>query len=153
MFLVSKGTFNFVYRKFRQSASGYLCPVRAVVSILRRANALKLGFSEPLGRFLGANHRQYFVTGRVMQMALQQACRDAYPDLNHHMRRNIHCIMSHCMHVAAAVALQNAGCSIDDIAYRLRWNSDSIKLYLRDCYRFIGQMTEQAVQGAYITLS
>ncbi len=69
------------------------------------------------------------------------------------MWHNIKCIMSHCMCVAAAVSLQNAGVSHKDIAFWLRQSSNAVKLYLRDCYKMIGFMTSCAVTGAYITLS
>ncbi len=61
--------------------------------------------------------------------------------------------MSHCMRVAAAVALQNAGVSHEDIAFCLCWNSNCVKLYLRDCYKVIGEMTLFAVLGVYVTIS
>ena len=61
--------------------------------------------------------------------------------------------MSHCMRVAAAVALQNADVSQEDITFRLRSSSNPVKLYLRDCCKVIGEMTLFAVLGAYVTIS
>ena len=58
-------------------------------------------------------------------------------------------MMSHSLPVTAAVALNNAGVSLDDIAFRLRWNSEAVKLYIRDCYRTIGDLTCKALAGAY----
>jgi hypothetical protein len=57
--------------------------------------------------------------------------------------------MSHSLRVTAAVALNNAGVSLDDIAFCLRWNSDAVKLYIRDCYRMINNLTCKALAGAY----
>jgi hypothetical protein len=53
---------------------------------------------------------------------MQQACIMAHPDERHNLRRYIHCL----------IALFNAGASIDLIAFRLRWKSDAVQLYLRD---------------------
>ena len=47
----------------------------------------------------------------------------------------------------------NAGCTHEEIAFRQRWNSDCIKLYLHDCYKMIGAMMSLAVTGAYVTIS
>ena len=53
----------------------------------------------------------------------------------------------------AAVALSNAGLTEDAIAFRLRWNSDAVRLYLRECFQQIGDITMKAIQGAYETVS
>lgn len=152
-FRYDKGIFNFIYRKFRRVQEGHVCPLRSSISIVTRARRLGIKPDEPLGQFKGKNGRIYRIRGTHMQQALQQACREAYPDANHQLRRNIHCLMSHCMRVSAAVALQNAGCTEEEIAFRLRWNSDCVKIYLRDCYKNIGRMTEHAVTGAYTVIA
>lgn len=48
---------------------------------------------------------------------MRQAVVEAYPDPNHYLRLNIKRIDAHSNRVTAAVALSNAGMSIDDIAF------------------------------------
>ena len=148
-FRYDKSKFNFIIRKFRRIRASHLCPVDAALNILARAAALKIGDFEPLGAFL-ANGRIHCIEGKHMQNYMRLACVHAFPDPKHYLRLHIDRLVSHSLRVTAAVALNNAGVSVDDIAFRLRWNSDAVKLYLRDCYRLVGPMTMQAVTGAYV---
>ena len=75
----------------------------------------------------------------------------AHPEPNHYLRKNIRGLTSHSLRVTAAVALYNAGVSIDEIAFRLRWHSEAVKLYLRDHYAHIGDLTKKVIVGAYIS--
>ena len=74
--------------------------------------------------------------------------RAAHPDPKHYLRIHIKRLVSHSNRVTAAVALYNAGVKIEDIAFRLRWNSDAVRFYLRDCFRTVGELTERVVNGA-----
>jgi hypothetical protein len=73
----------------------------------------------------------------------------AHPDPSHYMHKNAHCIVAHSLRVSACVALHNAGVSLDDITFRLRWNSDAVKAYIRDCARTIDELTGRVISGAY----
>ena len=80
---------------------------------------------------------------------MHAACCEAHPDESHYLRRHIRSISAHCMRVTAAVSLSNAGYTTDVIAHRLRWSSDAVELYLRDCWRNIGSYTTDALRCAY----
>jgi len=152
VFRYDKSNNNFIRRKFRRYRGHHLCPVKTVLSMVRRYYQRMPGVSPqaPLGMFIGRNHRVYSIRGRHVQGFMQRACLRAYPDANHYMQIHINRLMSHSLRVMAAVALQNAGVKVDDIAWRLRWNSDAVNEYLRECHKFIGVLTEQAITGAYI---
>ena len=90
----------------------------------------------------------YPLSCRIQQF-MQQACKLAYPDPAHYLRIRIDRLMTHSLRVTAAVALHNAGVSLDDITFRLRWNSDAVRLYIRDCNRTIDELTSCAIAGAY----
>ena len=89
------------------------------------------------------------VRGKHIQEFMQQACKLAYPDPTHYLRIRINRLMSHSLHVTAAVALSNAGVSLDDIEFCLHWNSEAVKLYIWDCYCTIGDLMCKALAGAY----
>lgn len=41
--------------------------------------------------------------------------------------------------------------SYEEIAHRIRWDVESVKHYLRDCYLMIGAQCETTIRGAYLT--
>jgi hypothetical protein len=151
-FRYDKSKFNFIYRQFRRLQESHLCPVAATVRIVRRALFGKLldHRSKPLGMFRGKNGQRYTIRGHHVAKFLKEACTRAHPDPNHYMRLHIDQLMSHCIRVTAAVLLSNAGVSIDDIAFRLRWNSDAVKLYIRDNDRLVDELTARVVAGAFL---
>jgi hypothetical protein len=148
-FRYDKSKHNFIIRKYKRVGGHRLCPVDAALSFIQRGPFILLGEFEPLGMFKGVNNRRYTVRGRHIQDFMQRACILAHPEASHYLRTRIDRLMSHSLRVTAAVALHNAGVSLDDIAFRLRWNSDAVKLYIRDCYRTIGELTCKALAGAY----
>jgi DNA-binding NarL/FixJ family response regulator len=81
---------------------------------------------------------------------MRQACVDAFPDLNHHLRQHVSQEDSYSNRVTAAVALANAGCTINEIAYQLRCKPESVEHYLRCCYKQIGALTEAAIRGSLL---
>jgi hypothetical protein len=140
-----------VYRTYNRTGH-FLCAVAATISITRRAMALHRDFArgrEPLVMFLNKNHQSWTVRGRHVQKFMERCCILAHPDPAHHLRRHIKCLMAHCLRVTAAVALFNSGEKEEMIAFRLRWNSDAVRVYLRDCYKSIGTLTSRALQGAF----
>ena len=94
--------------------------------------------------------RYNFITGNDVRNVMQRACIDAYPDENSYMRIHINEIVSHSNRVTAAVALYNAGVSIEDIAFRLRWSPESVKFYLRETMIKADAMTLAAIRGAWM---
>ena len=81
---------------------------------------------------------------------MRAACVNAHPDPDHYLRLRLHCICTHSNRVTAAVALSNAGCLEDEIAFRLRWTPPSVRFYLRQCSKAIGRMTEAAITGSLL---
>jgi hypothetical protein len=150
-FRYDKSKFNFTYRQFKRVQHSHLCPVAAAVRIIRRGHIgdLLAPRSEPLGMFRGKNGQRYTVRGHHVAKFLKEACIRAHPDPNHYMRLHIDRFMAHCIRVTGAVLLSNAGVPVDDIAFRLRWKSDAVKLYLRDNDRLVDELTSKVVAGAY----
>jgi hypothetical protein len=102
---------------------------------------------EPLGVFTGVNNQVYTIRGPHISSFLQSACIKAYPDPSHFYRANIQLFQAHSLRITACVALDNAGVSHEDISFRLRWNSEAVKGYLRDGIKHIGELTRRAVIG------
>jgi hypothetical protein len=101
--------------------------------------------------FTAENGRRTNVSSSHVKIFLQQVCIRAHPEPNHYLRIHIDQLVSHSYRVTAAVALSNAGVSIDDITFRLRWNSDAVQRYLRDGTRAINELSFKAMKGAYMS--
>jgi hypothetical protein len=151
-FRYDKSPRNAVIRKFVVSAHPWLCPVKAALSIVARAEALKIGHHFPLGIYRSNAKGRPVALLRSYQVikTMRQAVVDAYPNPSHHLRQHILQIDSHSNRVTAAVALSNAGLSIDEIAFRLRWKPASVDHYLRDCPTAVGRLTEAAIRGSLL---
>jgi hypothetical protein len=141
-----------VVRKFVRSKHQWLCPVKAAISIIARAEALKIKHNFPLGVYRSNKKDRPVALLRSYQVIkiMRQACVDAYPNPDHHLRQHILQIDSHSNRVTAAVALSNAGLTIDEIAFRLRWKPASVDHYLRDCSTAVGRLTEAAIRGSLL---
>jgi hypothetical protein len=151
-FRYDKSKFNFIYRQFRRVKGCHLCIVAAAIRIIRRAlsGGLLDPATEPLGLFRGRNGQRYSIRGHHVAKFLKDACVRAHPDPNHYMRLHIDRLMAHGIRVTAAVLLSNAGVAVDDISFRLRWNSDAVKLYLRDNDRMVSDLSSKVVAGAFL---
>ncbi len=66
------------------------------------------------------------------------------------MHQHVKEIVSHSTRVTAAVALYNAGQTIEQIAYRIRWSPPSMAHYILECSTKIGELTNAAIQGTCI---
>jgi hypothetical protein len=157
LFRYDKSPRNFVTRRFRITDHPFLCPVKAAISIKSRALALRVPYNEPLGvvqedrpRRLKAGHKWRYLRSTMIIDTMREACTRAYPDPKHEMRIKIKSIDAHSNRVTAAVALFNAGCSIPEIAHKLRWKVDSVEHYLRECSKYIGDQTQRVLVGAYL---
>jgi hypothetical protein len=153
-FRFDKSPTNFLIRKFRRITGTFLCPVKAAISLLRRADMLSVPADFPIGAFRkhGQSSGEFtFIKGENVQRVMQEACVWGHPNPDHYMRKHIHLIQSHSNRVTAAVAMFNAGIPIETIANRLRWSVESVKHYLRECTTKIGFLTERAIQGAMMT--
>lgn len=149
-FRFDKSPTNFTIRKFSRLPGCYLCPVKACLSILHRASKLGIPKNHPLGAYRSSPAGGYrYITGSDISTFMRQTCITVYPNPNHYLRLHVKRLMAHSLRVTACVALHFAGVSAEDIAFRLRWNVDSVKFYLRDCSCDVGSYIKQAVLGAY----
>ena len=141
---------NFTVKKFGRGA-GLICPIDALVSILRRAHILQVPKLHPIGVFQAPSSKSgyTFLKSDDVIKVMRKACVLAYPDEHHYYRINIHRIVSHSNRVTAACALRAAGLEIDAIAARLRWKPDSVSHYLRECEQMITDFTMFARQGIH----
>ncbi len=151
-FRFDKSKHNFVIRKFAITTDPILNPVDAAVSILRRADMLKVPMQEPLGVYSHpGEHSFLFLRDYHITPILRMMCRLAYPDENHYLRVHIDRLVPHSNRVTAAVCLKMGGATDEDIAFRLRWNIASVPTYLRECFQEIGPIMTSTLQGAFKT--
>ncbi|MGH7974386.1 MAG: hypothetical protein ACREBR_02575 [bacterium] len=151
-FRFDKSKENFTVRKFRRNHGHYLCPVKAALSILERAQTLNVLRHFPIEVYrvdMRGNYR--FLTGQVIIKVMRGACVAAHQNPQHYMRLNVNRIVSHSNRVTAAVALHNAGVPVEDITFRLRWNSDAVSFYLRECFKNIGMLSASSLIGVLDT--
>jgi hypothetical protein len=154
-FRYDKSPRNYTFIKFRRDPSGsFLCPCLRVISILRRSDDLRVPTNYPVGVFRSSSEPHglgyAFISGPHMCETLRAACIAAYPDPAHYLRQHIDRLVAHSTRVTAAVALRALGWDIPSIAVRLRWKTESVETYLRECYQDIGSMTVNAIQGSMV---
>ena len=147
-FRFDKSSTNFTIRKYK-AGTGFLCPVKAARSILRRAATLKVPPSHPLGVFRthpsgSFTYLQSSDVIKVMRLSVDLA----YPDPTHYYRLNRSAVVAHSNRVTAAVALYANGRPIADIAFRLRWKPESVEHYIRECSQLVDDLTIATIQGA-----
>jgi hypothetical protein len=149
-FRFDKSPQNFTVRKYRRSGHSFLCPILAAISILLRAHALAVPESSPIGVFrpIASTPSFTFITSSDVIRIMRQTCLLTYPDKEHFLNKNVDRIVAHSVRVTAAVALFNMKYSIDEIAYRLRWQPQSVQHYLRECTTLADERTQSAMAGA-----
>ena len=106
-----------------------LCPVRAAMRIRQRAMDLKVPPSLPLAVFQnGIGHSQY-IDDKYVETLLRQLATQVYNITDTQELSRFTC---HSIRVGACVLLHEANAKSDFIKFRLRWNSDSYLMYLRN---------------------
>jgi hypothetical protein len=151
-FRFDKSKTNFSIRKFMVTNDMILNPVDAAVSIIRRAQLLKVPPKEPLGVYSPEDSKQYrFLRDYHITPILRRMCVRAYPDPSHYLRLHIHRLVPHSNRVTAAVCLKMGGAADEEIAFRLRWNVASVPTYLRECFQEVGTIMLSTLQGAFKT--
>jgi hypothetical protein len=148
-FRFDKSKTNFTIRKFRGTGHNYIDPIDASVSIFRRAQYLKVPLEEPLGVYSSSGSSYSFISDGIVKRVMQHSCILAYPNPAHELRVKIKSIVAHSNRVTAAVCLQQGGASIDEIAFRLRWQPGSVPTYLRECYQGVGAILQKTILGIY----
>jgi hypothetical protein len=153
-FRFDKSPTNFSIRKICCISGTFLCPVKAMISLLCRADMLGIPGDFPIGAFRMPSQQPgefTFIKGDNVKRVMQEACVLGHPDPDHYMRKHIHLIQSHSNHMTAAVAMFNAGVLMETIAHPLCWSVESVKHYLRKCTTKIGFLIKRAIQGAMMT--
>jgi hypothetical protein len=151
-FRFDKSKHNFSVRKFRRQKSIKFDLVIGVVNIFRRASILKIPPHEPIGQYRQRNGTTVCLRDKDVRDVLRAACCRAYPDPTHYCRVNITGIVAHSNRVTAALCLLLGGATIDEIAFRLRWEPGSVPTYLRECFVGIDEIMRKAIAGAYLTV-
>jgi hypothetical protein len=123
---------------------------RSLYHLTRAYNLLDHG-AEPLGMFRGNNGQRYTIWGHHVAKFLKDACLRAQLDPHHYIRLHIDQLMAHCLRVTATVLFSNAGVTVDDISFHLRWNSDAVLHYIRDNDGLVDEITARVVAGAFLT--
>lgn len=147
-FRFDKSGRNFTVKEYGRG-EGWLCPIQASLSIIRRATILGVKTHEPVGVYrTGPDGSYTFLQSNDIIKVMRHMVVLTYPDANHFLRKNIKCIVAHSNRVTAAVALRRAGWDIPAIAHRLRWRPESVDHYLRECHTDIDALTAAAIHGS-----
>ena len=151
-FRFDKAGRNFSVRKFSVTNDPHLkC---AAIHILHCADLLKVPLNKPICAFLPEKSACSFkfLTQEQVTKVLHAAVVAAYPDKNHYLCLNLHCIISNSHRVTAAVGLHLAGCPREEIAWRLWWGDvQSVPVYLHNCFQDIGKQVKLTLTGALKT--
>ena len=134
-------------KKYKWLGHSIFCPVGAAISIIHRALLLRIPSDEPIGAWSpddGSSFR--FVHATHVTSVMRDSVVMAYTNPNHYLRINISRICPHSNRVPAAVCLQRAKATNDEIAFKLRWHPTSVPTYLRDCFDEVGEALEDAFQ-------
>ena len=92
---------------------------------------------------------RYLRSTEHMGKTMREIIMLAFPNPAHYLRLRPHLVVPHCNRVTAAVALYNMGWSFPEIAYRLRWQPDSVMHYIRESPYKVGKATGDALVGAF----
>jgi hypothetical protein len=149
-FRFDKSKHNFTIRKFRRQQTVKFDLIVAVINIFRRARVLRIPAHEPIGQYRQRNGNVICLRDKDVRDVLRAGCIRAYPDPNHYCRINITGLVAHSNRVTAALCLLLGGATIDEIAFRLRWEPGSVPTYLRECFIGIDEIMRKAIAGAIL---
>ncbi len=125
-----------------------MCPVRAALRLVRRANKLGQSPSLPCVVYQFKDKKRY-ATGKDVSSFLQNIAKKLYPDMP---ETEIKKFSSHSLRVTAAVLLHEQGHDGDYIKIQLRWLGDSYRLYLRSTHRILQQHSDSLSKSASISI-
>ena len=140
------------YAKDTQSTND--CFVAAAIVVIRRALRLKVAKDKPVAVY--ATHIQrkgkwivdktLYVTDTEINRVLREVAKAAHEITD---PKDLQKYTSHSLRVGACVLLHVSGKSPDFIKFRLRWRSDSFRMYLRNLSALARQHME-AIQSAQV---
>jgi hypothetical protein len=152
-FPYDKSCRNHTVRKYGPGDK-WLCPISAAINIIHRARTLRIPSADPVCAYRPANSSQHrFLRDTQVTDTMHRICINTYPDPTHFLWLNLHLhrFASHSNRVTAAVALNQAGLPIDDIAQQLRWKLESVAFYLREMSQDIGVLEPKGHTPSAIT--
>ena len=95
--------------------------------ILRRASLLAIPANNPICAYQSPSGGTLYLRSQDVTDVMRKICTATYSNPQHYMWVNIHRIASHSNRITAAVALYLQKVPIDAIAFRLRWQPDSVQ--------------------------
>ena len=107
------------------------CYVRACKRIYHRAKQLKQKKEQPIAIFTDkkTKNKIHYIDDIHISSLLQEAASKVY---NINKKGDLNRFTSHSIRVGACVLLHSQNISTEDIKFRLRWRSDSFRMYLRN---------------------
>ena len=105
-----------------------LCPILAALRIYSRSLRLGLTDDQPMGAYLERGKVRY-LTGSKISALFKDIAKFIYPNIT---KKDLSQFSAHMIRVSAAVLLQVADKPEHFIKMRLRWESDTYRLYLRN---------------------
>ena len=122
------------------------CYVRAAKRIRQRAIRLRQARDKPIAIFRNnvQNIKTTYIDDIHIKTILQEAAGAVH---NVTKKEELQRFTSHSIRVGACVLLHSQNISTEDIKFRLRWRSDSFKMYLRNIIQ-LAEMHKNAVANA-----
>ena len=105
------------------------CPIVAGTNIRKRAQRLGVEKDTPIAVYKNDKGSYSHITEKDIERILQMAAKEVHNITN---RRDLMRFSSHSIRVGAAVTLHICGKDGEYIKLRLRWRSDTFRLYLRN---------------------
>ena len=112
----------------RDHARPHLCPVLAAWRIYSRSVRLGQADDQPMGVYFDRKKVRY-ITGTKIAKYFKSVAAQVFPDIT---KTELGAYSAHMIRVSACVILQVADKEADFIKMRLRWESDSYRVYLRN---------------------
>ena len=110
----------------------HICVVKACKRIRKRALRLKIHHEKPIAvysEFKHSNKVTSFIDDVHIKTILQEAARKEY---NIKCQKELSAFTSYSIRVGVCVLLHTQNVSTEDIKFRLRWISDTFRMYLRN---------------------
>ena len=101
----------------------------AAYRIYQRALRLCISHDTPLAVFLTSRNTIRYIDHSMVEQTLKLLATQVYNITNKQELQRYTC---HSLRVGACVLLHSSNASADTIKWRLRWKSDSYRMYLRD---------------------
>ena len=116
-----------------------ICIVDAIINMIQRAELLEQTNDLPFGVYKNKKGETSYITGNAITKYIRKIAKKLYPHMTEDELGYFSC---HSFRVWACVLLSEAGKNGDYIRIRLRWASESYRIYLRDTLNSAAQHNE-----------